>query len=94
MINFFSSLVKKVAEETILVGLIEDDQSYDFCMCNPPFYSDHLEAQGITSSRNDDRSDASSVSTASEAESIAWGGEVRFVSQMIEESVQLKDRIR
>ncbi|KAL4223936.1 Methyltransferase-like protein 16 [Mactra antiquata] len=86
--------VKKVTEDTILIGLLDEGETYDFCMCNPPFYSDHLEAQGITSSRSDGRSDSSSVSTASEAESIAWGGEVRFVSQMIEESLKLKDRVR
>ena len=86
--------VKKVTEDTLLIGLVNDDETYDFCMCNPPFYSDHLEAQGITTSRNDDRSESSSVSTASESESIAWGGEVRFVTQIIEESLILKNKIR
>ncbi|KAH3870787.1 RNA N6-adenosine-methyltransferase mettl16-like isoform X2 [Dreissena polymorpha] len=87
--------VVKVTEDTLLLGLLEGStETFDFSMCNPPFYSDHLEAQGITTARSDDRSDASSISTASEVESIAWGGEVRFVSQMIEESLQLKNRIR
>jgi 23S rRNA A1618 N6-methylase RlmF len=86
--------VKKVTEDTVLIGLIDEEETYDFCMCNPPFYSDHLEAQGITSTRNDNRSESSSISTASENESIAWGGEVRFVTQMIEESLILKKKIR
>lgn len=86
--------VKKVTDDILLIGLIDEEDTYDFCMCNPPFYSDHLEAQGITSSRNDNRSESSSVSTASEAESIAWGGEVRFVTQMIDESLVLKTKVR
>ncbi|XP_053376165.1 RNA N6-adenosine-methyltransferase mettl16-like [Mercenaria mercenaria] len=86
--------IKKVTEDTLLIGLVDENEIYDFSMCNPPFYSDHLEAQGITSARNDDRSESSSISTASEAESIAWGGEVRFVTQMIEESLILKNKIR
>ncbi|XP_052801810.1 RNA N6-adenosine-methyltransferase mettl16-like [Mya arenaria] len=87
--------VVKVEEDTLLMGLLENNEDcYDFCMCNPPFFSDHLEAQGVTNTRSDNRSDASSVSTASEAESVAWGGEVRFVSQMIEDSLKLKSRIR
>ena len=86
--------MKKVKEETVLIGLVEDDTTYDFCMCNPPFYTDHLEAQGITSSRSDNRPEPHSVSTASEIESISWGGEVKFVTKMIEESLILKNKIR
>ena len=86
--------MKKVEEETLLIGLVEEDVTYDFCMCNPPFYSDHLEAQGITTSRSDDRPEPQSISTASEVESISWGGEVKFVTRMIEESLVLKNRIR
>ena len=86
--------MKKVEEDTLLLGLVEDNTNYDFCMCNPPFYSDHLEAQGITTSRSDDRPEPMSMSTASEVESISWGGEVKFVSRMIEESLVLKNRIR
>ena len=86
--------MKKVKEETVLIGLVEDNKTYDFCMCNPPFYTDHLEAQGITSSRSDNRPEPHSVSTASEIESISWGGEVKFVTKMIEESLVLKNRIR
>ena len=81
-------------EDKILLGVVEDSEKYDFCMCNPPFFSDHLEAQGIAATRSDDRPDPKSMSTASEKESIAWGGEVRFVCQMIEESLVLKDKIR
>ena len=92
--EFSTILVKKVEEDTLLLGLVEDNTNYDFCMCNPPFYSDHLEAQGITTSRSDDRPEPMSVSTASEVESISWGGEVKFVSRMIEESLVLKNRIR
>ncbi|KAK3589134.1 hypothetical protein CHS0354_017101 [Potamilus streckersoni] len=94
--NFFSDKiqVKAVTQETMFIGLVEEDEQYDFSMCNPPFFSDHLEAQGISSSRSDDRPEPRSLSTASEGESIAWGGEISFVIKMIEESFQLNTKIR
>lgn len=67
---------------------------FDFCMCNPPFFADHMEAQAITKTRSLDRPEAKSVSTASPQECIATGGEVGFIRQMIEESVLLQDKIR
>ena len=86
--------VKKVSEETLLMDLVEDNVTYNFCMCNPPFYTDHLEAQGVTNTRSDSRPEPHSVSTASEVESISWGGEVKFVTKMIDESLVLKNKIR
>lgn len=88
-------IVEKVDESVILLGVLEDNrESYDFCMCNPPFFSDHLEAQGITNSRSDDRPEPHSVNTAGSTESVAFGGEVEFVKRMIHESIELKDKVR
>lgn len=87
--------VKKVQESAILLDVIGDGaDTYDFCMCNPPFFSDHLEAQGITNSRSDQRPEPHSVNTASSTESVAFGGEVEFVKKMIHESTKLKDKVR
>jgi len=68
-------------------------KKYDFCMCNPPFFADHMEAQAVGTSRSMDRPEAMSVSTASPEECIAHGGEVGFVRQMIQESLLLKERV-
>ena len=57
-IFMFQTSVVKVEEDTLLQGLLKDrsaDDRYDFSMCNPPFFSDHLEAQGITNTRCEDR---------------------------------------
>ncbi|XP_038055950.1 RNA N6-adenosine-methyltransferase mettl16-like [Patiria miniata] len=67
---------------------------YHFSMCNPPFFGNLLEAQGIMTSRTVDRSEPISVSTAAEAEMI-WGegGEVDFVGRMIRDSLQLREQV-
>lgn len=94
--NMFDYIhVEKVDESAILLAVLKDNgESYDFCMCNPPFFSDHLEAQGITNSRSDDRPEPHSVNTAGSTESVAFGGEVEFVKRMIHESIELKDKVR
>ncbi|XP_064613213.1 RNA N6-adenosine-methyltransferase mettl16-like [Liolophura sinensis] len=94
--NRFSEMitVQKVSPESVLAGVVtETSAPFDFCMCNPPFFADHMEAQGLTS-RSDDRPDPRSSSMASCVEQIADGGEVAFVKKMIYESLELKDKIR
>ena len=68
-------------------GLIDRTKHYDFLMCNPPFFSNTSDYQGLTHTRNPDRPSANSVNTASNIESIYdQGGEVEFVKRMINES--------
>ena len=89
--------MKSSADESILTSPLQsfmDTEVFDFCMCNPPFFADHMEAQGLVTTRSDDRSEAGSVSTASPQECIVAGGEVAFVRQMIEESSVLREKIR
>ncbi|XP_046544029.1 LOW QUALITY PROTEIN: RNA N6-adenosine-methyltransferase mettl16-like [Haliotis rubra] len=89
--------VKKVTEDALMTGALLDEDSdvtYDFCMCNPPFFADHNEAQAVSTSRSVDRSEPCSVSTASPKESIAPGGEVMFVKQLIADSASLRTRVR
>ena len=87
--------VKKPIDDSILVNAVQDsDTQYDFCMCNPPFFADQLEAQAVKTSRSDDRSEPSSVSTATQAESITEGGEVQFIKRIMQESAQLKAKVR
>ncbi|KAK6191421.1 hypothetical protein SNE40_003115 [Patella caerulea] len=87
--------VVKVEEGTCIPQFVlSSDQSYDFVMCNPPFFADHMEAQAITTTRKVDRPDPPSMSTAEDCESIVPGGEAQFIKQMIQDSFQLKEKIR
>lgn len=87
--------VKKVSGKTALLELLEGNAGqFDFCMCNPPFFADHMEAQAITSSRSDDRAEPSSINTASVGESITEGGEAEFIKKIIVESVDFQGKIK
>ncbi|XP_069134208.1 RNA N6-adenosine-methyltransferase mettl16-like [Argopecten irradians] len=89
--------VKKVnaVDDTILCDAIKDESdTFDFCMCNPPFFADHVEAQAVAKSRSYSRADPKSVCTASFTEKIVEGGEVNFLKRMIKDSMELGDKIR
>lgn len=76
-------------------GLIDQTKQYDFLMCNPPFFSDTLESQGITHTRKSDRPTANSINTAASVESIYdQGGEIEFVKRMINESRTYATNVR
>ena len=74
-------------EGGVLVGPWMDGlpaREWDFCMCNPPFFSSMDEA-------------ASKPSTAcrgQEVEMVCPGGEVAFVGRIIYDSLQLRERFR
>jgi 23S rRNA (adenine1618-N6)-methyltransferase len=65
--------------------------SIDFSMCNPPFYES--KAEMLTSAASKQRPPFTAC-TGSETEMVTPGGEVAFVSRMIEESLVLKDRVQ
>jgi 23S rRNA (adenine1618-N6)-methyltransferase len=60
-------------------------------MCNPPFYES--KAEMLTSATAKQRP-AFTACTGSETEMVTWGGEVAFVSRMVDESLVLQDRIQ
>ncbi|XP_063826070.1 U6 small nuclear RNA (adenine-(43)-N(6))-methyltransferase [Ostrinia nubilalis] len=69
---------------------IETDQRFDFCMCNPPFYSS---IQELCESRNPSRQPPKNGFTGSPQELVTEGGELEFCRKLIEESKIYKDRI-
>ncbi|KAL2096126.1 hypothetical protein ACEWY4_008274 [Coilia grayii] len=95
--NNLSDLIKvvKVPQKTLLMDALKEESSiiYDFCMCNPPFFANQLEAKGVNS-RNARRPPPSSVNTGGETEIMAEGGELEFVKRIIHDSLQLKQRLR
>lgn len=68
-----------------------DLPSIDFSMCNPPFYES--KADMLTSATAKQRP-AFTACTGSKTEMVTRGGEVAFVSKMVEESLVLQDRVQ
>ncbi|KZF23351.1 DUF890 domain protein [Xylona heveae TC161] len=63
----------------------------DFTMCNPPFYESK---DDMISSAEKKHQAPFSACTGAEAEMVTPGGEVAFVSRMIEESERLQGRVQ
>ncbi|PLB46137.1 DUF890 domain protein [Aspergillus steynii IBT 23096] len=62
----------------------------DFTMCNPPFYASRNEL--ISSAEAKERPPFSAC-TGAEVEMVTDGGEIAFVSRMIEESLELREKV-
>lgn len=74
---------------TIFKTAMDSDNFYDFSMCNPPFFNaDKMDDRAIKkmAPRN--------ATTGSEGELATEGGEKSFVLKMIDESSQLRDKIK
>ncbi|CAL5213879.1 unnamed protein product [Lathyrus oleraceus] len=68
----------------ILVGVVRDDEKFDFCMCNPPFF-ESLEEAGLNPK----------TACGGTSEEMVWsGGEKAFITRIIEDSTQLKHNFR
>ncbi|XP_062217999.1 uncharacterized protein LOC133918248 [Phragmites australis] len=68
----------------ILVGVVNEGESFDFCMCNPPFF-DSIEEAGLNP--------RTSCGGTTE-EMVCPGGELAFITRIIEDSVSLKNSFR
>ena len=95
--NNLSDLIKvvKVPQKTLLMDAFKEESEiiYDFCICNPPFFANQLDAKGVNS-WNPRRSPPSSVNTGGIIEIMPEGGELEFVKRTIHDSLQLKKRLR
>lgn len=88
--NNLQHLIKvvKVSGKTILREAIEEND-YHFSMCNPPFFEAGSFSQCVTK-----KTPPRNAPTGNETERMIQGGERAFVMQMIEESIQIKDKIK
>ncbi|KAB8234106.1 DUF890 domain protein [Aspergillus alliaceus] len=65
-------------------------ETLDFTMCNPPFY---VSREELVYSAQAKKRPPFSTCTGAEVEVVTQGGEVAFVSRMIEESLHLRERV-
>ncbi|KAN0136590.1 S-adenosyl-L-methionine dependent methyltransferase [Lactarius tabidus] len=74
----------------ILFTMTQDPASlFNFSMCNPPFYASAEEVVGSAAAK---ARSPNAVCTGAEVEMITAGGEEGFVSRMILESLELRER--
>ena len=77
--------VRLVESTNLLVGVLDEGTAYDFCMCNPPFFKDSVERDGVNKKQQVELSGA-------DHEVITEGGEVQFVKKIISDSLKLQNR--
>ncbi|GFV86253.1 RNA N6-adenosine-methyltransferase mettl16 [Trichonephila clavipes] len=91
LINNLDSSIKvvKVSKDSILQEILTaDEKSYDFCLCNPPFF------ENIDDIRKKNPKVKEKIEAFAKKEEIfSEGGETAFVKQMIKDSLQFRDRI-
>ncbi|XP_078440677.1 uncharacterized protein LOC144710716 [Wolffia australiana] len=68
----------------VLVGVVRENEEFDFCMCNPPFF-ESLEEAGLN---------PRTACGGTPEEMVCPGGERAFISRIIEDSNKLKLRFR
>lgn len=81
---------QKSNDGSILKHFMSGRESFDFCMCNPPFFNDDAVSHENRTSR---RKEPSNAATGSDKELRTEGGELCFLEQIIDESLELKERI-
>ncbi|KZC13336.1 PREDICTED: methyltransferase-like protein 16 homolog [Dufourea novaeangliae] len=88
--NNLQHLIKvvKVNGHTIFQDIVKEHGSYHFTMCNPPFF----ETEG--SDRITKQQPPRNAPTGNKAELTVKGGERAFVTQIIDESIEMKENIK
>lgn len=86
-------LVKKVNGDVLLVSAVDRDCCYEFCMCNPPFFTSEIELDPKCQARRC-RPPPHNAPTGSVSELVTPGGETGFIKRIIDDSKELKNLIR
>ncbi|XP_020597672.1 methyltransferase-like protein 16 homolog isoform X2 [Phalaenopsis equestris] len=73
-----------ILRQAVLVGVVKDGESFDFCMCNPPFF-ESIEEAGLNPKTS---------CGGTPEEMVFPGGEKAFISHIIEDSVVLQGSFR
>lgn len=86
--------VVKVDANQILDGVLPEDEHYDFCMCNPPFFGSESETDSMSKARSPHREPPKNAPSGSGSELVVQGGELEFVKRIIKDSKKLHSIIR
>lgn len=81
-----------MTKSSFLDGVMEENEMYDFCMCNPPFFKNDTEANSDSESESLGDDDHSAVGAPNEI--LFDGGEVEFVKNIIRESLIIQSQIK
>ena len=87
-------LVKLNNSNTVFLDVIDQNCVYDFSMCNPPFFRNEDDLNYEKKSRTLKRPRPQNAFAATYNEVITSGGEIDFVTKMIEESREIRTHIR
>ncbi len=81
---------------SIFKGILKEGETFDFSMCNPPFYRSEKDATKATIKKNTALHIDSHTRNFSGQSHELWcnGGEALFIKRMIKQSVSVKDQIR
>lgn len=92
--NNLTDLIKliQVNKDQFIESVISNEK-LDFCMCNPPFFASTQELHPFFKSRTANRPHPKNAFCAATNEVVSKGGEVEFISHIIEESQRLRDQI-
>ncbi|XP_078044506.1 U6 small nuclear RNA (adenine-(43)-N(6))-methyltransferase [Augochlora pura] len=80
--------VKKVDGQTVFKDIVKEDETYHFTMCNPPFFETE-ETEKISK-----RLPPRNAPTGNQNELTIQGGERSFVEQIIDESIEMGEKIK
>lgn len=80
--------------ENLVENLNRHTNSFNFTMCNPPFFNDDDPPNEQLKNRTGKRKSANNAKTGIQCELSTAGGEVEFVKEMIEQSAVLKERVK
>uniref|UniRef100_A0A1B6KEI6 U6 small nuclear RNA (adenine-(43)-N(6))-methyltransferase n=1 Tax=Graphocephala atropunctata TaxID=36148 RepID=A0A1B6KEI6_9HEMI len=86
--------VRVVPKGTMLEGALETGSVYDFCLCNPPFFSSTEELVPQNVCRSPSRPPPRNALSGATWELVAPGGEVAFVDSIIQDSLKLREAVR
>ena len=94
------SLRQQGSRKHILLGLLKDDERYDLTLCNPPFHASREEATRGSQRKwknlgKQDPKRKLPVLNFGGQNNELWceGGEIRFVTQLVGESVQYAEQV-
>ncbi|WP_291726390.1 23S rRNA (adenine(1618)-N(6))-methyltransferase RlmF [Bernardetia sp.] len=78
----------------IFEGIIQENEYFDFTICNPPFHSSKKEAQKAATSKTKNLKTTETLNFGGQSNEL-WcnGGEALFIKRMIKQSVDFKNQV-